>query len=212
MKGQKKWMVDHSGETDLDSGTESQKGRETGIKTETEVLVAVEGGLLKMEVEEEEVVIEPRGETGLQGGRRMELITGEVVGKETGIGKEIGIAKKIGSVSENGTVIGTGTGTVTVTATGTGIGTETETETVTVTVTDEVGKKGDAARIVSGGEGEGMMLRGIEGGVREENEEEEMVGVERGDEKLLEKMGTDQGDRNGERGQHGGIETIGWQN
>lgn len=47
-------MEDHSGETDLVSGTESQKGRETGIETETEGLGGG-GVLLMMEVEEQEV-------------------------------------------------------------------------------------------------------------------------------------------------------------
>lgn len=51
-RGQKKWMVDHSGETGLDSWTESQRGTEIGIETgierETEVL-AVEGVHLVME-------------------------------------------------------------------------------------------------------------------------------------------------------------------
>lgn len=53
-KGQKKSMEDHSGETGLVSGSESQKGRETGIETETEVLGGG-GVLLMMEVEEQEV-------------------------------------------------------------------------------------------------------------------------------------------------------------
>lgn len=57
-----------------------------------------------------------------------------------------------------------------------------------------------------------MILRGIADAVREQNEEEEMEGVERGDEKLLEKKGTDQGDPNGERESHDGTETIDWQN
>ena len=196
-------MEDRLGETDLVSGTENQKERETGIETETEVL---EGGdvLLVMEVgeeeeEEEEVVgvggvgaaaagIEQMGETGLQGGRRMEVITEEAAGKGTEIGTENGIGKE----------------------TETGIGTGNEKE--TVTETGEGGKKGEAARIVNVGEEEVMILRGTEDAVREENEEEEMVGVERGDEKLLEKKGTDPGDLNGERESHDGTETIDWQN
>lgn len=130
------------------------------------------------------------GETGLQGGRRMEVITGEAPGKGTGIGTENGIG----------------------TETETGIGTASETEIEIETETGEGGKKGEAARIVNGGEEEAKMPRGIEDAVREENEEEEMEGVERGDEKLLEKKGTDQGGPNGERESHDGTETIDWQN
>lgn len=142
------------------------------------------------------------GETGLQGGRRMEVITGEAAGKGTGIGTENGIGKEI--VKETETGIGTGNEkeTETVSETETGIGTE----------TGEGGKKSEAARIVNGGEDEAMMLREIEDAVREENEEEEMEGVEREDAKLLEKKGTDQGDPNGERESHDGTETIDWQN
>lgn len=146
----------------------------------------VEGVLLVREVEEGEVVIDQMGETGLQGGRRMEVISGEADGKGTGIGKEI--------VKETETVKGTGTAK------------ETGTE------TDEGGKKGEAARIVNGGAGEAMLLRGIEGGVTEENGEEGMEGVETGGAKPLEKKGTDQGDQSGERGPHDGTETIAWQN
>lgn len=57
-----------------------------------------------------------------------------------------------------------------------------------------------------------MTLRGIADAAREQNEEEEMEGVERGHAKLLEKKGTDQGDPNGERESHDGTETIDWQN
>lgn len=148
----------------------------------------VEGVLLVREVEEGEVVIDQMGETGLQGGRRMEVISGEAGGKETGIGKE--------TVKETETVKGT----------------ETAKETETGTETDEGGKKGEAVRIANGDAGEAMLLRGIEGGVREENGEEGTEGVETGGAKPLEKKGTDQGDQNGERGPHDGTETIAWQN
>lgn len=50
-------MEDRSGETGPVSGTESQRERETGIETETEVLGG-DGVLLMMEVEEEQVGIE----------------------------------------------------------------------------------------------------------------------------------------------------------
>lgn len=138
------------------------------------------------------------GETGLQGGRRMKVITGEAAGKGTGIGTENEIGTEIGKETETGIGTGNEKGTETVS------GTETE--------TGEGGKKGEAARIMNGGEEEAMILRGIADAVRERNEEEEMEGVERGDENLLEKKGTDRGDPNGERESHDGTETIDWQN
>lgn len=131
------------------------------------------------------------GETGLQGGRRMEVISGEAGGKETGTGKE----------TETGKETGTGTGK------GTGTAKETETE----TETDEGGKKGEA-RTANGFAGEAMLPRRIEGGARAENGEERTGGVETGAAKPLEKKGTDQGGRNGERGPHDGTETIAWRN
>lgn len=92
-RGQKKWMADHSGETGLDSWTESQRGTEIGIETgierETEVL-AVEGVHLVM-AGGEEVVIEWMGGTGSEAGRKTEAIIGEVDGRETEIGTETAI-------------------------------------------------------------------------------------------------------------------------
>lgn len=87
----RKWMADHLGETDLDSGTESQRGIETGIETETErgtEVLEVEGVHLVMEAEEE-VVIGWTGGTDLEAGRKMEAITGEEDGRETEIGTGI---------------------------------------------------------------------------------------------------------------------------
>lgn len=151
-----------------------------------------EGVLLGREVEEGQAEIDQMGETGSQGGRRMEVISGEAGGKGTGIGKETAIE----------------------TETARGTGTAKETETGTGTETDEGGKKGEAARITSGGAGEATLPRGIgiEGGVRRENGGEGTEGVETGGAKPLEKKGTDRGERNGERGPRGGTETIAWQN
>lgn len=93
-KAQRKWMAEHSGETGLDSGTESQIGTETGIGTETETETEseteaseVEGVHLVKGVGEE-VLTEWRGGRGLEAGRKMEAITGEEAGTE--IGTEIG--------------------------------------------------------------------------------------------------------------------------
>ena len=86
-RGRKKWMADLSEETDLDSGTESQRGTETGIATGiergTEVL-EVEGAHLVMEGGVE-VVIEWMGGTGSEAGMKMEAINGEEDGRETEI-------------------------------------------------------------------------------------------------------------------------------
>lgn len=138
------------------------------------------------------------GETGLQGGRRMKAITGEAAGKGTGIGTENEIGTEIGKETETGTGTGNEIGTETVSGTG--------------TETGEGGKRGEAARITNGGEEEATIPRGIAGAAREQNGEEEMEGVERGDERLPEKKGTDRGGPTGERESHDGTETIDWRN
>lgn len=107
-------MEDRSGETDLHSGTESQRGRETGIETgkesEKEVLV-VQGVHLGMEAEGE-VMIEWMGETGLEAGKKMEAITGEVDGRETVIGTETEIGTETDGAGERGEAVWIVTGDV----------------------------------------------------------------------------------------------------
>ncbi|KAL7390801.1 hypothetical protein ABVT39_028066 [Epinephelus coioides] len=93
--GQKKWIADHSGETGLDSGTESQRGTGSGIEIETGIergieVLEVEGGHLVME-EGVEVVIGWMGGTGSEAGRKTEEITEEEDGRETEIGIETAI-------------------------------------------------------------------------------------------------------------------------
>lgn len=111
-------MADHSGETGLDSGTESQRGIgtgiEIGIERGTEVL-EVEGVHLVMEGGVE-VVIEWMGGTGSEAGRKMEEITGEEDGRETEIGTETetdgtggrGETAWIATGSEGGLIMGRG--------------------------------------------------------------------------------------------------------
>lgn len=103
-RGQKKSMADHSGETDLHSGTESQRGTEIGIETGiergTEVLEV--GGVLLVMEEEAEVVIEWMGGTGSEAGRKMEAITGEEDGTETVIGTETAIGTETGGTGGRG--------------------------------------------------------------------------------------------------------------
>jgi len=102
LKGRRKWMKDHSGETGLDSGIESRRGNETGIETgterETEVLEE-EGVHLAME-DGEGAMRKWTEETGLEVGRKMVATVGED-GKETE--KEIAIE----TATETATVIGT---------------------------------------------------------------------------------------------------------
>lgn len=101
--GQKKWMADHSGETGLDSETESQRGTETGIETGIErgtAVLEVEGAHLVMEGGEAVVVIEWMGGTDSEAGRKTEAITGEEDGKETEIETEIETETAIGIETE----------------------------------------------------------------------------------------------------------------
>lgn len=139
-RGLKKWMADHSGGTDLDSGTESQRGTETGIETGiergTEVL-AVGGVHLVMEGGEE-AVIEWMGGTGLEVGRTMKAITGEEDGREI--------------ETEIGTETATRTGTATQTETAIGTETAIRTETAIGTETDGTGGRDEAAWIATGNE------------------------------------------------------------
>lgn len=96
-RGQKKRMVDHSGETGLRSGTESQSGTGTGTGTEsgTEVSevegvhLATEGGV--------EAGTEWKGGTDPEDGKKMEQVNvgeggrGTAIGTETEIGRETAI-------------------------------------------------------------------------------------------------------------------------
>lgn len=187
-------MPDLSGETGQGSGTENQRGTETGIERgierETEDLVVVVAHLVKEE--EGEVVTEWMGENGSVAGRKKEANTREVGGRETVIGREIGTVIETEIERE--------------TETETEIGTEIETE------KDGTGERGAAAWIVTGDEGGVMTARGIEGGGTEETEEGEMEGIEKegGEQKV--RKGTGQGGQNGEKGPHGGTKMTDWPN
>lgn len=193
-------MPDLSGETGQGSGTENQRGTETGIETgierETEDLVVV--GVHLVKEEEGEVVTEWMGENGSVAGRKKEANTREVGGRETVIGREIGTVTETETVIERETETGTEIGT----------GTEIEIE----TETDGTGGRGEAAWIVTGDEGGVMTARGIEGGGREETEEGEMEGIEKEGGEQKERKGTGQGGQNGEKGPHGGIKMTDWPN
>lgn len=205
-------MADHSEETGLDSGTESQKETETGIKTGiekgTEVL-EVEDVHLEMEAGEE-VLIEQMGGRGLEAGRKTEVITGEEGGKETGT--EIGIETEIGTETgiETGRKTETGTGRGRESVTETGKETGTEIGTTNAIATDGTGERGEVAWIVRGNVEGVMMRKSMEGG-RVEKEEGVKEEVEKEGEDLKEKKGTGQGE-NVERGPPGGIGMIDWPN
>lgn len=91
--------------------------------------------------------------------------------------------------------------------------TEIGTETGIGTETDGTGGKGEAAWIVTGGEGGATMASEIgEEGREEEKEEGLKEGVEKEGGELKEKKGTGQGGQNGGSEPHGGTKTTDWQN
>lgn len=178
LMGQKRWMVDHSGETGLYSGIVSQRGTGTGKETETETEreketeiegLVVEGVLLVMEAGAE-VVIEWMEGTGSEAGEKREAITGEADGRGTEIG--------------------------------------TETATATETENDGTGERSEAAWIATGDERGATTVTGIGRVGRGEKEAGEKEAVEKGEGGLKEKKERGQGGQNDERGPHGGTEMI----